>query len=58
MSRKSTLSSKPKPKQAYSCGIVAYTRNVSKRANPYTRPQQEFYQWLAGWNLAKKLGAM
>lgn len=49
MSRRSTLSLKPKPGKQYSEGRRAGELGLSKHNNPYRRGTREWYSWDQGW---------
>jgi ribosome modulation factor len=51
VSRRSTLSTKPKPAQAAACGMEAGSRSVSRHKNPFRRSDPRWHQWVAGWRI-------
>lgn len=56
MSRKLTLSTKPKPRQANACGQLAgraYFHPVSQYSNPFRRSDPRWHEWLAGWRIGR-----
>lgn len=49
MSRRSTLSTKPKPSHAYNSGRQVGQSGLSRHSNPYRRGTKEWYSWDKGW---------